>query len=75
MSDEPTPEAEVQEVVPETPAEAKSGKKSKADKKKPIAQSHPKKLKRQPLKRVARSSRRRRDAANESSAAIEPAAC
>ena len=32
MSDEPTPEAEVQEV----PVEAKPGKKPKADKKKPI---------------------------------------
>ena len=41
MSDEPTPEAEVQDVVPETPTETKAGKKAKADKKKPITQSHP----------------------------------
>ena len=37
MSDEPTPEAEVQEI----PVEAKPGKKSKADKKKPIASAQP----------------------------------
>ncbi len=39
MSDEPTPENEVEQ---EAPVEAKSGKKTKADKKKPMAHTHPK---------------------------------
>ncbi len=42
MSDEPTPEDEVHEVEQEAPVEVKSSKKSKADKKKPIAHTQPK---------------------------------
>ena len=60
MSDEPTPEAEVQDVVPETPTETKAGKKAKADKKKPTAQSH------------AEESQAAANAAVEASGAIEP---